>query len=82
MMLNVGNSYIRISEIEVVAPPESAPLKRLMHDAKDTGKCVDLTYGRKTKSIIVLKSGKIVLSYITAPTLANNINKKLVDEKK
>lgn len=78
MMLNVGNSYVKISEIEVVAPPESAPLKRLVNDAKDKGNCIELTYGRKTKSVIVLKSGKIILSYITALTLANNINKKSV----
>ncbi len=75
-MLNVGSSFVKINEIEVIAPPESAPLKRLVGTAKDNNTCIDLTYGRKTKSVIVLKSGKIVLSYITASTLVNNINKK------
>lgn len=75
-MLNVGQSYVKISEIEVIAPPESAPLKRLVGDAKDSDRCVDLTYGKKTKSVIVLKSGKVILSSITAGTLVNNINKR------
>lgn len=78
-MLNVGQSYVKISEIEVIAPPESAPLKRLVGDAKDADKCIDLTYGKKTKSVIVLKSGKVILSSITAGTLVNNINKKTAE---
>ncbi len=76
-MLNVGNgSFVKIEEIEVVMPPESAPLKRMVSDAKDAGTCIDLTYGKKVKSIIVLKSGKIVLSATLASTLTNNIAKK------
>lgn len=76
-MINVGNAYIRAEEIEVIAPPESAPIKRLVSDSKDKGLCVDLTYGKKTKSVIVLKSGKIVLSYVTSPTLSNKVNKRI-----
>lgn len=75
-MLNIGNgSFVKIDEIEAIAPPESAPLKRLVNDAKDAGLCVDLTYGKKTKSVIVLKSGKIVLSTVTSQTLVNNLIK-------
>lgn len=76
-MINVGNAYIKTEEIEVIAPPESAPIKRLVSDSKDKGTCVDLTYGKKTKSVIVLKSGKIVLSYVTSPTLFNKVNKRV-----
>lgn len=73
-MLNVGcGSFVKKEEIEVIAPPESAPIKRLVSDAKDNGICVDLTYGGKTKSVIVLRSGKIVLSHVTAGTLSNNM---------
>lgn len=76
-MLNVGNgSFVKISEIEAIMPPESAPLKRMIGDAKDNGTCLDLTYGKKVKSIIVLKSGKLVLSGVLATTLVNNISKK------
>ena len=80
-MLNVGNgSFVKIEEIEAVMPPESAPLKRMVSDAKDAGTCIDLTYGKRVKSIIVLKSGKIVVSSVLSTTLANNMMKKMEKE--
>lgn len=76
MMLNVGGGgFVKIEEIEVIAPPESAPLKRLVSDSKDNDTCVDLTYGKRTKSIVVLKSGKVILSSVTTQTLVANLNK-------
>lgn len=75
-MLNVGGgAFVKIEEIEVIAPPESAPLKRLVSDSKDNDTCVDLTYGKRTKSVLVLKSGKVVLSSVTTQTLVANLNK-------
>lgn len=75
-MLNVGGgAFVKIEEIEVIAPPESAPLKRLVSDSKDNDNCIDLTYGKRTKSILVLKSGKVVLSSVTTQTLVANLNK-------
>ena len=77
-MLNVGGgAFVKIEEIEVIAPPESAPLKGLVSDSKDNGTCIDLTYGKRTKSILVLKSGKVVLSAVTTQTLVANLNKAL-----
>ncbi len=77
-MLNVGNgSFVKIEEVEVVMPPESAPLKRMVSDAKDAGTCIDLTYGKRVKSILVLKSGKIVLSSTLSATIVNNMMKKV-----
>ncbi len=77
-MLNVGGgAFVKIEEIEVIAPPESAPLKRLVSDSKDNDTCIDLTYGKRTKSVLVLKSGKAVLSSVTTQTLVANLNKAL-----
>lgn len=77
-MLNVGGgAFVKIEEIEAIAPPESAPLKRLVSDSKDNDTCVDLTYGKRTKRILVLKSGKVVLSSVTTQTLVANLNKAL-----
>lgn len=76
-MLNVGtNSFVRVDEIETISPPESAPIKRLVNLAKDDNKCVELTYGKAVKSVIVLKSGKVVLSHVLPQTLAERIAKK------
>lgn len=76
-MVNVGtNSFVMISEIETISPPESAPIKRMINTAKDEGRCVEVTYGKRVKSVIVLKSGKIVLSAMLPQTLAQRIAEK------
>ena len=74
MLINVGvNSFVKISEIETISPPESAPVKRLVNTAKDNNTCVELTYGKRVKSVIVLKSGRVVLSSVLPQTLASRI---------
>ena len=76
-MINVGtNSFVAIKEIETVSPPESAPIKRMVNLAKDEGRCIELTYGKRVKSVIVLKSGKIVLSAVLPNTLVQRIAEK------
>lgn len=74
MLVNVGvNSFVKISEIETISPPESAPVKRLVNTAKDNNTCVELTYGKRVKSVIVLKSGRVVLSSVLPQTLVSRI---------
>ena len=76
-MVNVGtNSFVKVEEIETISPPESAPIKRLVNTAKDEGKCVEVTYGKRVKSVIVLKSGKIGLSAMLPQTIAQRIAEK------
>lgn len=75
--VNVGtNSYISIEEIESVSPPESAPIKRMVNLAKDENRCIEVNYGKRVKSVIVLKSGKIVLSAMLPQTIAERIASK------
>lgn len=77
MFLHIGtNSYIKIDEIESISPPESAPVKRLVNASKDNNSCIELTYGKRIKSVIVLKSGKVVLSAILPQTLVDRIASK------
>jgi regulator of extracellular matrix RemA (YlzA/DUF370 family) len=57
-----------------VISPESAPIKRLIQEAKDDGRAIDATYGRKTRAVIVMDSGHIVLSSLITETLASRIN--------
>jgi len=78
--VHVGtNSYIAVDDIETVSPPESAPIKRLVSTAKDEDRCVELTYGRRTKSVITLQSGKIVLSSTLPQTIIQRIAEKKCD---
>lgn len=77
MIINVGtNSFVMVSEIETISPPESAPIKRLVNTAKDENRCIEVTYGKRVKSVIILKSGKIVLSAVLPQTLAQRIAEK------
>ena len=74
--VNVGtNSFVSVDEIETISPPESAPIKRMVNTAKDEDRCVELTYGRRVKSVIVLKTGKVVLS----STLPQSIIKRIAE---
>lgn len=75
--VNVGtNSYIAVNEIESVSPPESAPIKRMVNLAKDENRCVEVNYGKRVKAVIVLKSGKIVLSAMLPQTIVDRIAAK------
>lgn len=72
--VNVGtNSFVSVNEIETISPPESAPIKRMVNLAKDENRCIEVTYGKRTKTVIVLKSGKVVLSALLPQTIAERI---------
>ena len=61
--INAGYSNLIASErIVLVAVPDSAPVKRLMQDAKDDGRAIDLTCGKKTKSVILTDTEHVILS--------------------
>lgn len=78
-MVNIGtDSFVAVEEIETISPPESAPIKRMVSTAKDNNTCIELTYGKRCKSVIVLKSGKIVLSANMPQTIIQRMSKKEV----
>ena len=70
-MINIGFGNI-VSEGRVIAviSPESAPIKRVINDARDGNKLIDATYGRKTRAVIVMDSNHVVLSAIQPETVA------------
>lgn len=75
--VNVGtNSFISIEDIESISPPESAPIKRMVNTAKDKNRCVEVNYGKRVKSVIMLRSGKVVLSAMLPQTIAERIAAK------
>lgn len=69
-MINVGfgNSVVA-SRILAVVNPKSSPIKKLKDEAKDQKKLIDVTEGRKTRSIIILDSNHVVLSSVQADTI-------------
>ena len=65
-LINIGfGNMVSDDKIISVVSPESAPIKRLIHDAQDKGMLIDATYGRKTKSVIIAQSGHVILSALT-----------------
>ncbi len=73
-ILNVGfGNYVFIDRILGILNPESSPMKRLRDEAKSRGNLVDATQGRKTRAILLLDTGHVVLSGIQEETLAQRI---------
>ncbi|MFZ2956065.1 MAG: DUF370 domain-containing protein [Candidatus Ozemobacteraceae bacterium] len=79
-LLNIGfGNVVVASRVIAIVSPGSAPIKRLKEDARDAGKLIDATYGRKTRAIIVTDSDHVVLSAINPDTAALRLMGKKVD---
>lgn len=73
-LINIGfGNMVFANRIIAVVSPESAPIKRVIQDAKESGELIDATYGRRTRAVIICDSGHIVLSSIQPETVANRI---------
>ena len=59
--------------IVALVSPDSAPVKRLIQDAKDEGRTIDVTCGRRTRAVIITDSEHVILSAIQAETIANRL---------
>jgi len=73
-LLNIGYGNLVIaSRVVAIASPASAPMKRLREEAFNRGKLIDVTQGRRTRSIIVTDSDHIILSAINPETIASRL---------
>lgn len=71
-LINIGfGNMVSASRIITIVSPESAPIKRIIQDARDNGVLIDATYGRRTRPVIVMDSGHVILSAIQPETVAN-----------
>ena len=74
-LINVGfGNTFAAERVVTVASPESAPIKRIIIEAKEERRAIDVTCGRKTKCVIICDSGHVVLSSLTAETVSARIN--------
>lgn len=70
-LLNIGfGNFVVADRVIAIVNPNSAPMKRLKEEAKETKRLIDATQGRKTRSIIITDSNHIILSAIQAETIA------------
>ena len=74
-LINIGFGNIVSSDRMVaVVSPESAPIKRMIQEARDRSMLIDATYGRRTRAVIIMDSDHIVLSAVQPTTVANRLN--------
>ena len=59
--------------VVTLASPDSAPIKRLVQDAKDTGRAIDVSCGRRTRAVIITDSDHVILSAIVAETISTRL---------
>lgn len=71
-LLHIGfGNIINTEKIVAIVSPDSAPVKRMVQHAKESGTAIDATQGRKTKSVLVMENRQLVLSALLPETIAN-----------
>ncbi len=73
-LLNIGfGNMVSSSRIIAIVSPDSAPIKRLVQEAKDRGTIIDATYGRRTRAVIIMDSDHVVLSAVSPETVGGRL---------
>lgn len=76
-LINIGFGNIVSSDrIVAIVSPESAPIKRMVQEAKDTGRAIDATCGRRTRAVIIMDSNHVVLSAVQPETVAGRFEEE------
>ena len=80
-LINIGfGNIVNVDRIVGIISPEAAPVKRMVQSAKDSGLAVDATCGRRTRAVIVMDSGHLMLSALLPETIAGRVNLKVETE--
>lgn len=75
--MNIGfGNIVAANRIIAIVSPESAPIKRIIQEAREKGVLIDATYGRRTRAVIVVDSGHVILSAVQPETVANRLSSK------
>lgn len=70
-LINIGfGNVVNTGKIIAIVSPDSAPIKRLVQKAKETGAAIDATQGRKTKAVLIMENSQVVLSALLPDTIA------------
>lgn len=80
-LVNIGfGNIVSANRIIAIVSPESAPIKRIVQEAKDNKMAVDATLGRRTRAVIIMDSGHVILSAVQPETVASRADKNIIDE--
>ena len=74
-MINIGfGNMISSGRVIAIVSPESAPIKRVIQEARDRGMLIDATYGRRTRAVIIMDTDHVILSAIQPETLTGRLD--------
>ena len=80
-LVNIGfGNIVSAERIVAIVSPESAPIKRMVQEAKDGKTAVDATYGRRKRAVLIMDSGHIILSAVKPETVGGRIDKTISQE--
>lgn len=81
-LINIGfGNIVAASRVVAIVSPESAPIKRIISEAREKGQLIDATYGRRTRAVVITDSSHVVLSAIQPETIAHRfVNSKDTDK--
>ena len=75
-LINIGfGNMVSANRVLAIVSPESAPIKRIISDVRERGQLVDATYGRRTRAVIIMDSGHVILSALQPETVAGRAGK-------
>lgn len=73
-LLNIGfGNVVMADKVVAIISPESAPIKRMVQEAREGNKLIDATFGRKTRAVLMMDNGQIILSSLQAETIAHRL---------
>ena len=74
-LVNIGfGNMVSASRMIAIVSPESAPIKRIVQDAKERGTLIDATYGRRTRAVLITDTDRVILSAVQPETVANRLS--------
>lgn len=80
-LINIGfGNMVSASRLVAIVSPESAPIKRIIAEAKEKGTLIDATHGRRTRAVIITDSDLIILTYLQSETVAARLEEDSADE--
>lgn len=80
-LVNIGfGNMINANRLITIVSPESAPIKRIIQEAKEKGLLIDATYGRRTRAVIIMDSDHVILSAVQPETVARRLNDEEVPD--
>ncbi len=73
-LINIGfGNIVSANRVVAIVSPESAPIKRIIQEARDGGRLIDATYGRRTRAVVVMDSDHVILSPVQPETVAHRV---------